>query len=97
MGVTFMIGISAIKDAFEDWKRHKSDDEENSLPCKLLPFDTQEFEDAKAEDVKVGMLVKVVDGEFFPCDMYVVNTSNEIGACHVETKNLDGETNLKHK
>ena len=43
------------------------------------------------------MLVKVNENEFFPCDMYVLNTSLKKGICFVETKNLDGETNLKHK
>ena len=43
------------------------------------------------------MLVKVNENEFFPCDMYVLNTSLKKGICFIETKNLDGETNLKHK
>ena len=43
------------------------------------------------------MIVKVNENEFFPCDMYVLNTSLKKGICFVETKNLDGETNLKHK
>lgn len=29
--------------------------------------------------------------------MILVNSSNPNGVCYVETKNLDGETNLKHK
>ena len=29
--------------------------------------------------------------------MFVVKTSEPKGICYVETKNLDGETNLKHK
>jgi len=27
----------------------------------------------------------------------LINSSSEKGICYVETKNLDGETNLKHK
>ena len=29
--------------------------------------------------------------------MILINSSNPNGVCYVETKNLDGETNLKHK
>ena len=43
------------------------------------------------------MIVKVNENEFFPCDMYILNSSLKKGICFVETKNLDGETNLKHK
>jgi magnesium-transporting ATPase (P-type) len=37
------------------------------------------------------------ENEYFPCDMLLLNTSLPKGICYVETKNLDGETNLKHK
>jgi magnesium-transporting ATPase (P-type) len=29
--------------------------------------------------------------------MLLINSSGEKGICYIETKNLDGETNLKHK
>ena len=35
--------------------------------------------------------------QFFPSDLIVLKSSNPGGLCYVETKNLDGETNLKHK
>jgi magnesium-transporting ATPase (P-type) len=46
-------------------------------------------------DVRVGAVVKVLDGEYFPADLLCVSTSNEAGICYIETSNLDGETNLK--
>lgn len=33
----------------------------------------------------------------FCADMIVLATSEPKGICYIETKNLDGETNLKHK
>lgn len=35
--------------------------------------------------------------ENFPCDMILIGTSLPKGICYVETKGLDGETNLKQK
>ena len=55
------------------------------------------MQDCKTEDIQVGCIVKVHENEFFPCDLYLLNSSSDKGMCFVETKNLDGETNLKHK
>jgi phospholipid-transporting ATPase len=35
--------------------------------------------------------------EFIPCDVILLQSSEPKGACFIETKNLDGETNLKIK
>ena len=37
------------------------------------------------------------ENSFFPADLLVLNSSEEEGVFYVETKNLDGETNLKIK
>ena len=50
-----------------------------------------------SEEIEVGCLVKVHEGENFPCDLILVQSSLSKGISYVETKNLDGETNLKQK
>jgi len=45
----------------------------------------------------VGQLVRVVDNQYFPADLLFLASSDAKGLCFVETKNLDGETNLKIK
>lgn len=40
---------------------------------------------------------QVKDHGFIPADMVILSSTNPNGACYVETMNLDGETNLKHK
>ena len=42
-------------------------------------------------------MVKVEKNEFFPADLVIVQSSDPNNTCFVETKNLDGETNLKIK
>lgn len=55
------------------------------------------FKQVKWRDIRVGQIIKVRENEYFPCDMLLLNTSLPKGLCYIETKNLDGETNLKHK
>lgn len=49
------------------------------------------------EDVRVGDFVKLLNEESFPADILICATSEEENVCYVETKNLDGETNLKSR
>lgn len=49
------------------------------------------------EDVRVGDFVKIHDRQSFPADIIICATSEEENVAYVETKNLDGETNLKSR
>ena len=95
MPLSFVIAVSMIKDIFEDYKRHKSDKLENSKQA--LVWDGHDWVPQPWLDLKVGMVVKVMCDEYFPADIVLVRSSECKGVCYVETKNLDGETNLKHK
>ena len=41
--------------------------------------------------------MKIEENNYFPADILILNTSEKKGVCFIETKNLDGETNLKAK
>ncbi|KXH48036.1 phospholipid-translocating P-type ATPase [Colletotrichum simmondsii] len=47
------------------------------------------------KDLRVGDFVRIYNDDELPADIIVLSTSDPDGACYVETKNLDGETNLK--
>ena len=49
------------------------------------------------EDLRVGDFVKIFDHENIPADILVCSTSEDENVAFVETKNLDGETNLKSR
>ena len=45
----------------------------------------------------VGDFVKLRSDESIPADILLLNTSDTNSVCHIETANLDGETNLKQR
>ena len=55
------------------------------------------FAEKPWKDIRVGSIVKVKDGELFPCDLLVISSKGKDGFLYVSTKSLDGETNLKLK
>ncbi|KAF8077570.1 phospholipid-translocating ATPase [Lyophyllum atratum] len=164
-----VLGITAVKDGYEDVKRHQSDRRVNHTPTRVLsgggwanPNATarknrtfvrgilpskalktgahgahvnekasgqehtdNEYDDAHEEgsqhgihffgqenhhdderphwrrtiweDIRVGDFVKIKDDESIPADILICATSEEENVAYVETKNLDGETNLKSR
>lgn len=57
---------------------------------------TNEFVRNNSEQLQVGDLVLMKDGETFPADLAVIATSNK-GDCFIKTSSLDGEKNLKKR
>lgn len=49
------------------------------------------------KDVRVGDMLRIYNNEEIPADMIILATSDDDNCCFTETKNLDGETNLKVK
>lgn len=57
----------------------------------------KQFMERRWKDVRVGDFVRVVCNEIVPADLLLLHTSDPKGVCHIETSNLDGETNLKQR
>lgn len=55
-----------------------------------------EFKATTSDNLKVGDVVLMKDGETFPADLAVIATSNK-GDCFIKTSSLDGEKNLKKR
>jgi phospholipid-transporting ATPase len=92
----FVIAVSMLKDAVEDYKRHVNDASENEQK-KARVFRQGRFQETMWKDVHVGEVLRVESEEFIPADLVILKSSDSAGTCYVETKNLDGETNLKIK
>lgn len=94
--VVLVDGIFAI---LEDLGRHQADREANSSLGQVYSFETQSFIAKKWADIRVGDYVRIQSREKIPADVVILGvaekTSLSQGLCYVETKSLDGETNLK--
>lgn len=91
--LAFVLLVTAVKDAYEDYRRHRSDRIENNRLALVLV--DGEFRDKKWKDIEVGEIIKVRANETLPCDMVLLSTSDSTGVAYVQTINLDGESNLK--
>lgn len=63
-------------------------------PFKQVPGKAR-FKKDYWKNVQVGDFVRIYNEDQIPADIVILSTSDHDGACYVETKNLDGETNLK--
>lgn len=93
MPLAFVLLVTAVKDAYEDWRRHRSDRIENNRLAWVLVND--QFEQKKWKDIRAGEIIKIHANETLPCDMVLLSTSDSTGVAYVQTINLDGESNLK--
>lgn len=92
-----VVSVNGLKDFYEDWKRKKSDDKENSKSALIYNAKKKNFVKKQWRDVLIGDIIKVKEDEYFPADCIVLYTSEESNCCYIETKSIDGETNLKFK
>ncbi|XP_056326707.1 probable phospholipid-transporting ATPase VD [Danio aesculapii] len=95
--IIFVMSITAIKDLWEDQRRRKSDQKVNNRLCDLYDRKQQRYVERRWAEVCVGDLVRLCCNEIIPADMVLLHSSDSNGVCHIETANLDGETNLKQR
>ncbi|KAF0684193.1 Aste57867_23816 [Aphanomyces stellatus] len=97
----FILTVDGTLAIIEDRRRHIADDEANSATCNVVRAASGgALEAIRWSQLHVGDIVKLGNRDTAPADLLILavheqDARHKAGICYVETKSLDGETNLK--
>ncbi|KAK6168454.1 hypothetical protein SNE40_020985 [Patella caerulea] len=95
--VVFVLAVTAVKDAYEDFQRYRSDKKVNFQNCRKFSSREKRYVKTEWHDIHVGDFVHLSCNEIIPADILLLRSSDKEGICHIETCNIDGENNLKQR
>ncbi|KAL0220520.1 hypothetical protein RCL1_000374 [Eukaryota sp. TZLM3-RCL] len=89
------LGIAGVKEIIDDVSRWKQDRKTNNR--KYFVSNGTTFSLIPSKEIRVGDVIQIRENEEFPADIVVLKSSGKGPKCHVNTSNIDGESDLKPK
>lgn len=93
--LVFVVAVTMIKEAYDDYKRILRDREINETKYERIDMTKGLITDTTSESLRVGDLIKVRANERAPADMVIMYTTEKTGTFFIRTDQLDGETDWK--
>ena len=93
--LVFVLAVSLIREAVEDLKRRKLDNEQNANEVET--YVNGDWVKIKSGNLRMGEIVRVKKDGVFPSDLMLIDSDLQDGVCFIETGTLDGEKTLKIK
>lgn len=91
--LVFVLSVTILKEAYDDYQRYKRDKEANSQVFQKLTPSGLEY--IPSSDIKVGDMIQVETNQRSPADLVLLRTTEKSGASFIRTDQLDGETDWK--
>ena len=84
-----------LKEAFDDFKRYKRDNEANQKLYKVIHPQINKDTMVKSRYLKVGDIIEINANQRIPADVLLLYTTEKSGQVFLQTDQLDGETDWK--
>lgn len=91
--LAFVITVTMLREAYDDFKRYLRDKELNSQLYKILTYDGIKM--VPSSHLKVSDVIIIEKNQRVPADIVLLKTSEKSGTCFIRTDQLDGETDWK--
>eukprot|EP01117_Protostelium_nocturnum_P011512 TRINITY_DN4173_c0_g2_i2.p1 TRINITY_DN4173_c0_g2~~TRINITY_DN4173_c0_g2_i2.p1 ORF type:complete len:1099 (+),score=335.10 TRINITY_DN4173_c0_g2_i2:86-3382(+) len=91
--LAFVLLVTIVKEAYDDFKRILRDREANGQ--RYAKLTRNGVEAVPSSDIQVGDLIFVDKDQRVPADMVFLRTTEKNGSCFIRTDQLDGETDWK--
>jgi phospholipid-translocating ATPase len=93
--LAFVIAVTMLREAYDDFKRYRRDKELNSQLYQILTYDG--VKKVPSSQLKVSDIIIIEKNQRVPADVVLLKTSEKAGTCFIRTDQLDGETDWKLK
>lgn len=91
--LAFVITVTMLREAYDDFKRYLRDKELNSQLYKILTYDGIKM--VPSSHLKVSDVIVIEKNQRVPADIVLLKTSERSGTTFIRTDQLDGETDWK--